>query len=535
VIRDNGSGSTFLPVSVYTGFIGVLGTFSPSSRKAILIVVPAGHILDALNAADNFCMCMSEDPLSRFWFIASCSCFGVCCIHILVCVIGVSSGIFIISIKIKKHVINKEMSAGGLSYSGIVGFGKATLQSVDSWGTNNNILRDPPKSITTRRIDKVGETSSITEMIDEAGDRGCEAIQVYARGVNPSVSVSYSNHGNNGGQRSGGIIAGGQQAAKLPYTIMKDGAFRPPVRMQEELLPLSRQPRAWTSAKTNAEFIDYSRKARVCATADKTKEVKTDILHTVVRPTAVYKVEKPAEKPFEVKYVIQPSIKTSATSGVRSMDVTQRVVQEPTKEIYIDPMHAMARSNAGDSRRFVGNNNDLDTERFVQNVNTSNVLTNPGSKVSNTSSIEDVLDLSDIRVRDLRNVSHHAAVSGVEKNNYIHDDMELSRVLPNHHATTNVGDRSVHKRVAHENELYFERNMPKASFSSNIVAKGDDSHSSRDYSLAPKLQPGGFNNSGQIASHQRADLIRGPYESEKSVMSRKMNLEMAGRYGRPMV
>ena len=45
------------------------------------------------------------------------------------------------------------------SYSGIVSYGKSTLPSVDSWGQNNNILRDPPKSIHTRRIDKVGQTS----------------------------------------------------------------------------------------------------------------------------------------------------------------------------------------------------------------------------------------------------------------------------------------------------------------------------------------------------------------------------------------
>ena len=55
-------------------------------------------------------------------------------------------------------------SAGGLSYSGIVGYGKVTLPSVESWGTNMNILQDPPKSIVTRRIDRVGETSSITSM-----------------------------------------------------------------------------------------------------------------------------------------------------------------------------------------------------------------------------------------------------------------------------------------------------------------------------------------------------------------------------------
>ena len=60
-----------------------------------------------------------------------------------------------------------------ISYHGIVGYGKSTLPSVESWSTNMNILRDPPKSITTRKIDKVGETSEITQMIQESGDRSC--------------------------------------------------------------------------------------------------------------------------------------------------------------------------------------------------------------------------------------------------------------------------------------------------------------------------------------------------------------------------
>ena len=79
-----------------------------------------------------------------------------------------------------------------ISYSGLTSYGKNSLPSVESWGGNLNILRDPPKSITTRRIDKVGQTSYITDMIDESTTRSDEAILRFARGVNPSVSVSYT-------------------------------------------------------------------------------------------------------------------------------------------------------------------------------------------------------------------------------------------------------------------------------------------------------------------------------------------------------
>jgi len=139
-----------------------------------------------------------------------------------------------------------------------------TLPSVESWGTNMNILRDPPKALFTRRIDKVSATQEITRMIGEdSGDRICEMIKVYPRGINPHVAVSYSNYGTNGGQNrqtnglnargnkvccDGRSVIGGQ--AKLPYQILNYGSFRPPVFRQEDLLPLSRLPRTNTKAWT---------------------------------------------------------------------------------------------------------------------------------------------------------------------------------------------------------------------------------------------------------------------------------------------
>ena len=159
-----------------------------------------------------------------------------------------------------------------LSYSAITNNGKVTLPSVGSWGTNMNILKDPPKSIHTRRIDKVGQTSEITTMIDDSENRACETILPFARGVNPMVSVSYDNYGNNGGQRGGavygnsnipgegGMALGGQTQAYLPYRIMRDGAFRPPVVTQYDLAPLSRLPRIWTTAFTKPGFVDFSKK-----------------------------------------------------------------------------------------------------------------------------------------------------------------------------------------------------------------------------------------------------------------------------------
>ncbi len=56
------------------------------------------------------------------------------------------------------------MSAGGLSYHALQTNRRVTLPSVESWGSNMNILKDPPKSITTRKIDKVFDNNTFLEI-----------------------------------------------------------------------------------------------------------------------------------------------------------------------------------------------------------------------------------------------------------------------------------------------------------------------------------------------------------------------------------
>lgn len=424
------------------------------------------------------------------------------------------------------------MSAGGLSYSGLVNYGVATLPSVDSWGTNMNILRDPPKSITTRRIDKVGQTSSITEMIDDSGNRACEAIQVYARGVNPCVSVSYSNAGNNGGQRSGGLQTGGVTQAKLPYTIIKDGAFRPPVRRQEDLLPLSRQPRVWTSAFSQPGFVDFSRKLRSCGSAAQTKEVQTHRLKACVRPTATYKIEKPLRAPRNVKDVIQNPIHSSVSSGMRTQDITQQHVLRPTKEIENNPLHAHAQSQFSDPKHNYVNNNEFDSQRFIQDIRNPKAVTNPNSNKNNTTSLEDLLDLPHMPVKDIRTVNIRAAHSGNEKTSYIHDDIKLSRGLPEYQTRTNRANPQIYKRIAPRNEIQLKRSRPKGQFSGTPgEIRGPRDHGSRTQRLIPKIKAGGFSIPASKPLTQRIQNQKTPHESEKARISRSVLESMQSRFG----
>jgi hypothetical protein len=463
-----------------------------------------------------------------------------------------------------------------LSYSAINSYGRVTLPSVEAWGTNMSILKDPPKSIYTRKIDKVGQDSSITSMVDDAGDRVNEAIKVFARGVNPSVSVSYNNIGNNGGQGMAGSLTGlnnnlsmSNVQARLPYPVMKDGDFRPPLRAPQDEQALSRRSRAWTSQYTAPGFADFTRKLRCATDAEHTREVKTHTIKGNVRPTAYYKINTPAEKPFEVKYVIQPTVNTSASSGVRTLDYSTQNVSVPTHGLVNDTNNISASANFSNESAGVGMGVDagnLDMSRYMQERDFGSGSTNLRAVGGSVSAIDDVVDLSYLPTRDIHTTSHTAALSGDgngtvdpmgdmsnmplqeafhldvaapisqegDGTKYIHDPLELERVLPMHYAVTNHGDSRNHVRVSHDKEIELERNVPVHGWQAQYATGHgpDDMNSSREAKLIPKISPGGFSGSigkplldrmGTIPNHET-------YGTERSSMSRSINHGIQGRF-----
>jgi hypothetical protein len=238
-----------------------------------------------------------------------------------------------------------------------------TLPSVESWNTDNNILKLPPQAVFTRRNDKVGDDLQITGWIDDSGDRICEGISKYARGVNPMVSVSYSNY--NAGTNGNPLSYSGLTEAKLPYRIMDGGAFRPPILTQEDLLPLSRLPRNRVSVLANPEFPNYLKKMDNPADF---RQIKKELLQTNVRPTACFKIEKVVCHNNEAKYMIKDQNNISANSGMRTLDIGRVTVTEPDKGINHDNIHANAYTSYGsdatklyDSRAMM----DIDTDKYI--------------------------------------------------------------------------------------------------------------------------------------------------------------------------
>jgi len=224
-----------------------------------------------------------------------------------------------------------------------------TLPSVESWGQSMNILRDPHKSIWTRKIDKVGSTSQIVEEIgNTAGDRISEYIKVYPRGINPMVSVSYSNNGTNGGQSRAVTGAGffgknkmssdgrrpylGQ--AKLPYQIGEN--FRPPTFRQEDLLPLSRLPRTNTEAWTQPGFIDFAKGQRCNFKPEKNRAIVNDRIQYETDSRAFKTIQQQTKVPYEVRQVISNPLHYDVTveqyAKDSSMHVNPEYINRGTRE-----------------------------------------------------------------------------------------------------------------------------------------------------------------------------------------------------------
>lgn len=131
-----------------------------------------------------------------------------------------------------------------------------------------HIMRDPPKSIHTRKKERV-QTGDILYMLREQPDRYSEAIEVYSRGVNHGTGVNFNNwtrknsRPRTGGHSSStpGHYSGSSGQVGNPYKVGKDGAFRPPMRTLEDELPLSRQKRPNTSTRPTYKVPFTSAKA----------------------------------------------------------------------------------------------------------------------------------------------------------------------------------------------------------------------------------------------------------------------------------
>jgi hypothetical protein len=444
-----------------------------------------------------------------------------------------------------------------LIYSAVKNFySPVTLPSRESI----HVLRDPPKSIHTRRIDKVGDTNAITDMIDGSGNRACEAINVFARGVNPSVSVSYTNAGNNGGQLSGGLQANGGRSAYMPNKLMDKGSFRPPIRPLESLYPLSRMPRLTTSALTTPGFVDYSKSADRCSKEAPSKTIKLHSLKASIRPTATYNIQTPSVEPFEVKYMIQDHLKTSASSGTRTIDLTELVVAQPLKGVTDEPLHAWIDAMPINSKKHVENHTldtdryiqdplahsaytnlrhdvnvtsindatDLDTNRYIQDSLVHSAYTNLRHDV-NVTSINDAMDLGTVRVKDTVSIDYKTPLKGYEVDSVIHDDLKMDRNLPTYSTTTNIA-KNIYKNVSSDSTLELVKNTPLTSYMAGNLSMRGGELQNINATLPKRLNIGGYQTPSNMPMTERNGTIPDSYDSHKYMLAKSAASQRSNKF-----
>lgn len=394
-----------------------------------------------------------------------------------------------------------------ISYSGITNYGKVTLPAVVGGLGSMYIKKEPTKSIMTRKIDKVGDSNIVLDALANSNDRFCEAINTYARGVNPSVSVSYSNYGNNGGQKSGGILSksiGSSKQAYSPYTIMRDGAFRPPIMTQEQLLPLSRQPRLLTSMYTKKATVDYSKK--VYKLSKKYRSVKKNTINGCIRPTSSYKVEKPMEKPHETRFMVKKIQKVNSragVSGVRTRDLTKQTVKKPASNI---KKYLKGDMKSNKSVRF-----NLTKQHVITPVKNIKSIMKGSMKSNKSTGIVNLKLQNNINTdnctKELFNIKIDSTKTGTNKQKYIHKTPSLKTPTVKAHATTNK-HKNIYVRNSHNNTLKQKQNRPIATRTSNRIQRHftNNAISGRTHKLKQTISAGSFDGRGIIPNNKRIIL-----------------------------
>lgn len=419
-----------------------------------------------------------------------------------------------------------------ISYSALTNYGKATLPSVSGGLGSMNILKDPPKSIHTRRIDKVGTNMDIVQMIQDSGSRTSEGIRQFALGVNPMVSVSYTNNGNNGGQ---GLQLNNSFYNKSAYNPKSLGAggfqFRPPAIKPQDLLPLSRQPRANTMLYTNPEYIDYTKKLSCPTASDLAKNILQNTLSISVKPNEVYKMETPINEPFEVKYVIQNPTMVSASSGIKTLEQLNRPdMANPVKEIFEDPLKVFATSNTSNNRTYL-NESVKDTDKYTQNVITNNIISNKGRRIDALPGEGIDLDLGIHTKENIFNINYTVPSSSTKKQDYIHSDLDLKRSLPST-SVNSVVTKNIYKSTVQSKDKELEMRMPVTSAYSNNRLNVHVDDSSRSYYLPPTANKGGFDGRGVMPTSNRISQLNDTanVETERHRLLKKAANQFEGRY-----
>lgn len=323
-----------------------------------------------------------------------------------------------------------------ISYTAILGNkAKATLPSAEGWGTNMNIARDPPKSIMTRRVDKVNADGSLNDMYYGSGDRFSDSLTVYARGVNPMVSVQYTN--SNGAP------------SKLPYRIVQNGAFRPPAKSAVDLLPFSRRPRGFVPVCAGKGWVDFTKTLSCARENEKFRQIKPEIIHPQGNSNIYFQIASPIKEHFTVKYVIEKPVLPQASTNVNSK--ANIIIQnEEHKRIQeFNPNRSQAYTNMHGRDKIEYIHEDIVLERNMP----------VAQATTNVSENKYITIQSDNEYQFERNMPMGTMTSNVSRQDMYVDNTsrDFSRAIKNHLVPGAIENTGIKPVVYHENAGRIER------------------------------------------------------------------------------
>lgn len=433
-----------------------------------------------------------------------------------------------------------------------------TLPSVEHF----SISRAPPSSIHTRKKERV-DMSDVTYMIRADDSRINEGVNYLARGTNPMVDVSYNNVGGGGGGRT--LTMPNIQASN-PYKVMKDGAFRPPMFTQEDLLPLSRQRRSQTAAITNpgvrSGFSIHNLESQVDNGEVNSAIDKEKINYISARPTAVYKMEIPQEV-FSGHRLRDP-LQVSASAGYmgnRNYDVARETPQNSPLEASRDRLDVSAAPNVNNPNTDMSRDDNIDINNYIKdniilenispnfrimvydsnNKNYSEVFSSIKDKlnIAVQSSLNNPINLSrsdgtHIKIKDYR---WQIVTSAVGRDNLVllpqnAPELNLERNTPLYAAGTNTSGYTKEERFHTVDPLM--GNQVQTSAGSGVSMRYGRQEAIHDVDRNMVLRGmgsvGGINNMGSIPISQNHDI---PTLSSKNIsVKQAAALEMGSRYNK---
>ena len=333
-----------------------------------------------------------------------------------------------------------------------------------------HIYREPPKSVYTRKKERVN-IADVEYMIRNDDSRINEGVSYISRGSNPHVDVSYSNYGGNGAT----LMSLPSVMASNPYKVMKDGAFRPPIFTQEDILPLSRMRHPETSAITNPGLPNGYNNPNLPSLYDdapvKMSIDKMKINYLPVEPTASINLDGPHE--INVQNAIRDDILLSSVPSNPSYQEFDNDRNTNTNIGIIDrpliPVLSPVNINITNTER----NENIDIENYIKNnPQLKNISSNVGIVIydPNNKNYTEVQG----SIKDKLNITVQSSLNNpidLIKENGTHIKLKdyLWKVV-----RTNAGRDIVVIQPSADSEIQLERNMPLYSASSNVFGYTKD-------------------------------------------------------------